>query len=582
MVIIGVNSAYHESSAALLVDGVLLAAAEEERFNRIKHGKQSAVDNSDDLPWQAIQFCLEQGGLSWSDVDHIGYSFDPWARRNIAWHDPVKPQTGDFGTPEGEEAFFQSNLRARDLLLSRMVQAQFHFLSHHRSHAASAYLVSPFARAGVLVVDGIAESASTWAGVGDTQLHKHFEVEYPNSLGFLWEKVCEFLGFDRYDGPGKVMALGTVSDSRDAASLVDFAEAFREFVVLLPGGQFAVAADVLGYRGSDFAGLESLLGPREEAVRQPSRRSAIASALQSVTEDVMAHLANELWRRANPAGMDEISDLCLAGGVALNCVANRRLLERSPWKRVWIQPAANDAGTSLGAALLVWSEVLGHTARPLMTDVYLGPSFTAVQCETALRRAGLAFRRPANLPKEIASLVADGKVAGWFQDRMEFSPRALGNRSILADPRCPETRSILNRKIKERECFRPFAPSVLENDAKPWFALSGNGIQSDPDEFMLMAAPVCAGGSNTFPAVVHCNQETGEATARVHVVRPGRNPLYEEYLDYCRDTMGSGVSLNTSFNVGEPIVCRPEDACGTFLRSGLDAMALGPYLVSRQ
>jgi carbamoyltransferase len=379
-----------------------------------------------------------------------------------------------------------------------------------------------------------------------------------------------------------VMALGSVSDFRDVTSPVDFTEAFSEFVALLPGGQFSIAAGVLGYRGADFAGLESLLGPREEAIHLPSRRTAIASALQSVTEDVLSHVANGLWHRANPAGTDEISDLCLAGGVALNCVANRRLLDRTPWKRLWIQPAAHDGGTSLGAALLVWNEILGRNTRPVMTDAYLGPSFTEAQCERALRGAGLPFRRPANLPKEIASLVGDGKVAGWFQNRMEFGPRALGNRSILADPRRPQTRTILNRKIKERECFRPFAPSVLQDDAAPWFALLGDGSQSDPDEFMLMAAPVCAGGSDCFPAVVHRNQSTGEATARVHVVRPGRNPLYEEYLDHCRGTMGTGVSLNTSFNVNEPIVCRPEDACGTFLRSGLDAMALGPYLVSRQ
>ena len=585
MVILGINSAYHESSAALLVDGVVVAAAEEERFNRIKHGKHSTVDNAHDLPWKALRFCLRRAGLSLADVDHIGYSFDPWARRAAVWTDDAKPQPGDFGTPEGEEVFFQSNLRAKDLLLSSMPQAQFHYFSHHRSHAASAYLVSPFSRAGVLVVDGIAEFASTWAGVGDLQLKGLFEVDYPNSLGFLWEKVCEFLGFDRYDGPGKVMALGTASDSRDIESGTDYRESFCEFVSLLPGGQFAVKPSVLGYRGAgstSFDGLEVLLGPRKAALRQPARRNSIAAGLQQITEDVLVHVANELWYRVNAAGNAQVSDLCLAGGVALNCVANRKLLERTLWKRLWIQPAAHDGGTALGAALLVWNEELGRGVRPEMVDAYLGPSFTDAECREALLRAELPFEAQVDIPRRVASLVAQGKVAGWFQGRMEFGPRALGNRSILADPRRPETRALLNRKIKERECFRPFAPSVLADDAEPWFALSGSGVKTDPDEFMLVAAPVCSGGREAFPAVVHRNEHTGEATARVHAVKPGRNPLYEEFLENCRDEMGAGVSLNTSFNVGEPIVCSPDDACRTFLKSGLDAMALGSFLVTRQ
>jgi carbamoyltransferase len=583
VVILGINSAYHESSAALLVDGVLVAAAEDERFSRIKHGKHSAVDNAHDLPWKAAKFCLDRAGLRFSDVDRVGYSFDPWVRRAAVWSDHSKPQNADFGTPEGERVFFESNLRARDLILARMPRAQFHFLSHHRCHAASAYLVSPFSRAGVLVVDGIAESASTWAGFGDSQLRNLFEVEYPNSLGFLWEKVCEFLGFDRYDGPGKVMALGTVSDSRDIESGVDYREAFGEFVCLKPEGQFTIAPEILGYRGAGFEGLERVLGPRDEFTLGPARRSSIAAGLQQATEEVLAHVAGELWRRINSGRMDEVSDLCLAGGVALNCAANRTLLERTPWKRLWIQPAAHDGGTALGAALLVWNEKLGKSQRPEMQDAYLGPSFSDQECEAALLRAGLPFERPAHLPRRVASLVSQGHVAGWFQGRMEFGPRALGNRSILADPRRTQTRTVLNRKIKERECFRPFAPSVLADDAARWFPMPGAGsIASGPGEFMLVAASVSADGPVEFPAVVHRNRHTGAATARVHVVKPGRNPLYEEFLNDCRETLGAGVSLNTSFNVAEPIVCSPDDACGTFIRSGLDAMAIGSYLVIRQ
>ena len=583
MVILGINSAYHESAAALLVDGVLVAAAEDERFSRIKHGKRSAVDNAHEIPWKSVKFCLNRAGLRLSDVDHVGYSFDPWVRRAAVWNDRSKPQSGDFGTPEGERIFFESNLQARDSILSRMPGAKFHFLSHHRCHAASAYLVSPFSRAGVLVVDGIAESASTWAGVGDSQLRSLFEVEYPHSLGFLWEKVCEFLGFDRYDGPGKVMALGTVSEARDIASGVDYRDAFREFVCLKPEGQFTIAPEVLEYRGAGFEGLEKILGPRDEALLGPARRNSIAAGLQQITEEVLTHVAAELWRRINGMRTDQVSDLCLAGGVALNCAANQKLLERTPWKRLWIQPAAHDGGTALGAALLVWNEKLGKSQRPEMQDAYLGPSFSDRECETALLRAGLPFERPADLPLRVASLVSEGNVAGWFQGRMEFGPRALGNRSILADPRRPQTRTVLNRKIKERECFRPFAPSVLAKDAARWFPMPGDGsAASGPGEFMLVAAPVSSDGPEAFPAVVHRNLQTGAATARVHLVKPGRNPLYEEFLHGCREALGAGMSLNTSFNVAEPIVCSPDDACGSFIRSGLDAMAIGSYLVTRQ
>jgi carbamoyltransferase len=467
------------------------------------------------------------------------------------WDDAVAAPGGGFGTVEGEEAFFQSNLRARGLLCARAPRAGFHFLSHHRSHAASAYYVSPFRRAGVLVVDGIAEFSSTWAGIGDGRLERLFEVGYPNSLGFLWERVCEFLGFDRYDGPGKTMALGAASDSRDAATGVEYAHRFREFVRLQPQGQFTIDPAVLEYRSRRFDGLSLRLGEREEALGSPSRRSAIAAGLQTITEDVLIHLATELWRRANPAGGVPISELCLAGGVALNCVANRKLLDRTPWQRLWVQPATHDAGTALGAALLVSHELLGRRARTAMNDAYLGPEFGPAECERALLRAGLPYATAGDLAAEVADLLDRGKVVGWFQGRMEFGPRALGN------------------------------PSVLADEADRWFDLGHANGASGPEEFMLSAAPAKAAGACVLPAVVHRNPRTEAATARVHVVRPGRNPLYESLLSSCRRTLGAAVALNTSFNAGEPIVCSPQDACGTFLRSGLDAMAIGPYLVIR-
>jgi carbamoyltransferase len=585
MFVLGVNSAYHEPAAALLEDGRLVSAAEEERFNRVRHGKRARVDNADDLPWQSIVFCLEQASVQFSDVDFIAYSFDPWARRRRVRLDTLHDGGSDgFGTEAGEEEFLRSNLRAREGLRSRMPQARFEFYPHHLCHAASAFFPSPFSQAGILIVDGIGESASAWTGYGvETALRSLTEVEYPHSLGFLWEKTCEWLGYDRYDGPGKVMALGSSSATVSSASGVDYAERFASFVRPTSQGCFEVDPAVLQYRQAGYAGLENAVGPRHGVNGRISETAAIAAALQQSTERILLHMAGDLYDRINCGRSAPVTALCMAGGVALNCVANQRVLANSPWEHVWVQPAAHDAGTALGAALLAWHSELGNGSRTSLRDIFLGPSFDVPDYERALIQAGLRYSRMQDLPRRASELIARGKTVGWFQGRMEFGPRALGNRSILADPRKPEMRTRLNRDIKMRESFRPFAPSVLAEEAAQRFTLASTlpGRGADATEYMLLAVPVAPGYEGVTPAVEHTNLATGETLSRVHAVRAGVNPLYEALLSELKVTIGAPMVLNTSFNVSEPIVCTPSQACATFLRSTLDALALGPFLVTR-
>jgi carbamoyltransferase len=584
MVILGINSAYHEPAAALLVDGQLVAACEEERFNRTKHGKQARPHNADQLPWRSIDFCLCSANLGYNDVSSIGVSLDPWARRRARWCDQRSAVPGDFGTDDGEEIFLHAQLRARAALLERMRNANFYFLPHHLCHAASAYHVSPHSDAAILIVDGIGEFASAWAGLGSrNSIRPLFQVEYPHSLGFLWEKTCEFLGFDRYDGPGKVMALGAASSPKSSRTGIDYRERFDSFVRTRPGVSFEVDPEVLQYRTPGFEDLETRLGSRGNILADMAERSAIAASLQEKTEQVLVHLATELWNSVNRGGNRDIEALCLAGGVSLNCVANARIALSTPWKQIWIQPAANDAGTALGAALLIWHDVLGRTERVPFSDIFLGPAYSDSECRAAISAAGFSCRTVSDISLEVARLVARGKVVGWFQGRMEFGPRALGNRSILADPRNPKIPSVLNGRIKERERFRPFAPTVQAEEVHRYFATAdkANGRSHDPLEYMLVAVPARAKATAGLAGVVHRNEYSGRASSRVHSLVAGRNQAYEELLAACRQELGVPAILNTSFNVQEPIVCSPEDACKTFARSRLDSLILGRYIVER-
>ncbi|MDB6066804.1 MAG: hypothetical protein JWR26_3012 [Pedosphaera sp.] len=563
--ILGINSAYHELAACVLQDGAPVAFAEEERFNRRKHGKSARVDNAHELPWQAIDFTLRQAGIKISEVDAIGFSLNPARRlRNLEVNEVVEP--GSWGSRAGEELFQRSLLQVPSAIETRYgvnVRERFHFVDHHLCHAASAFLVSPFEEAAVLVVDGIGEFATAWLGHGQgTGLRQIAEINYPHSLGFLWEKLAQFLGFSEYDAY-KIMALAALGDPKP------FASAFDLLVRSNRDGEVWLTADALCFRNNNFKPLEKLLGPKR-APGDPLKpcHADIAAALEKVTDRALLDLACFLRRATGSAR------LCLAGGVALNCVSNRVLQESGLFEEIYIPPVAHDAGTALGAAAILWHQQFGGARSFILEHPYFGPEYSEAELSAALERSGLKYRRSPDAAAEAAARIAGGAVVGWFQGRMEAGPRALGNRSLLADPRRAEMRAVLNEKVKHRPPFQPFAPAVLAPRAGDWFQIPGRSRSTD---FMLFAYAVLPAQASRIPAVVHA-----DGTSRIQTVQAHTNPLFYRLISEFERITGVPLVLNTSFNDSEPIVCSPEDALNTFRSTHIDALFLGNFVVERE
>jgi carbamoyltransferase len=567
---LGLNAAFHDPAACLVRDGVVVAAAEEERFTHVKHGKRPVPFSTWELPFHAIDYCLREAGIVLQGVTHVAYSYDPalrlGARRRDATIDlPLEPSAHPVaeewesgwdplflssvvnaprhlsgGVPHHLEARFRGSSAAR---------FQWHFVPHHLAHAASAYLPSPFGRAAILTLDGRGEVATTAFGIGDgADVEILSQVNMPHSLGILYEQVTDYLGFLHSGDEYKVMALASYGQPRHA-------DDFRE-IVRAGEGDYAVCAPK----------LEERFGPRRlrGSAFEP-RHYDLARSLQLVLEETVLRLASWLHGRTG-AG-----DLCLAGGVALNCVMNARLRDDGPFDRIWIQPAAGDAGTAMGAALLVDARERPGAARVYSMDhAYLGPSFSDDEIETFLKWAQLPYRRLADVPRETASLLAEDLVVGWFQGRMEFGPRALGSRSILASPINPAMQARLN-EIKDREDFRPVAPVVTEEAAADWF------VNAIPSPFMLFVFEVRPDKAHLIPAVRHV-----DGTARIQTVNRSQHPAYYDLLRAFEEKTGVPVLVNTSFNTrGEPIVCTPRDAVECFWTSPLDALVIGSFLLEK-
>jgi carbamoyltransferase len=562
MLTLGINSVYHESSAAIALDGTILAATEEERFSRRKHGKAADTDNAHHLPLLAIGYCLEAAGCSMADVQAIGYSFDPQMRADQFRVDPMSVR-GDWGSEAGEREFQASLAQVQDALFQGFgVRAaeRFRWVPHHLAHAASTFYPAGFEEASVLVVDGIAEDASTCfmrARLG-APIENIAEIRYPNSIGFLWEKLSKYLGFSEYDAC-KVMGMAAYGDPDR------FKDRFALLAAVHPD-RFSVDASLAQFRLPAFDGLASLFGPaRHKDSPLEACHHDLAASLQAFTDVAVLALVRELHRIA-PS-----SHLCMAGGVALNCVTNQHVKEHGPFEHVFVPPAPHDAGTAIGAAL-----VLDPPTRPRKSpgQAYLGPGFSREEIERAIASAGLVGQRSTDVAGETARLIADGAVVGWFQGRMEFGPRALGNRSLLGDPRNPGLRDLMNRKVKHRETFRPFAPCVMAEHAHDWFAL---GRPSQSMNFMLYACPVLPDKRAAIPAVVH-----EDGTARVQAMDREANPAFHDLLKAFHGIMGVPLLLNTSFNDSEPIVCTPADALATFQGTKIDAVVLGDIIVRRR
>jgi carbamoyltransferase len=553
--VLGINSVYHESSAALLVDGALVAAVEEERFNRIKHAKSAEWDNPHQLPERAIRFCLKHAGLGARDIHHVAYSFDPKQRQKqyrAEWWDPRLEETFRLrlGTVRG----------GIEELLGRSLGPRLHFVNHHMAHHASAYFPSGFDRAAILTIDGIGETAgsSLAKGVG-ARIQPVETFDYPHSIGFVWEVFSAYLGFSHYDA-SKVMGLAAYGNP----------EVFRQaFQSILRADQenYGVAQDILGFHPDKFARMEAIFGPqRNEDAEMLPRHADIAAALQEATDAAVMALVRRIKRRV------PFDNLCIAGGVALNCVTNEVIRRSGEFSNLFIPSAPHDAGTAIGAAFAVHAAEQKRPPQRGVSTPYLGPAFKRDDILAAVKSAGLAARRSKSPARDAADMIADGKIVAWFQGRMEFGPRALGNRSLLADPRRPEMRDILNQKVKHREDFRPFAPSVLAEHAGEWFEV---GALSASHEFMLFAPEVKPEQRKRIPAVVH-----KDGTARVQLVSRKLNPRFHELISHFFAKTGVPIVVNTSFNDSEPIVCTPTDAIVTFRKSGIDALVMDDVVLT--
>jgi len=563
MNILGINAVFHESSAALIVDGEVVVACEEERFTRIKHAKEPRVDNPHELPEKAIGFCLDYAGLRARDIDRVAYSFDPRLRR-AEFH-------ADWWPDSQLEVEFLRRLDdvgdAAATVLGRKLGRALKFVPHHLAHAASAYYPSGFDPAAILVIDGIGEAACSTLARGDgTRIQTIETFSYPHSLGFLWEQTSIHLGFSPYDA-SKVMGLAAYGDpdifSRKFASIIQVGE-----------DSYAVDPAALGFPSIDPKrlkpkGLEPLLGPaRDPESEILPRHMHVAAALQAATNAAVVALVRRLERSVG------LQRLCVAGGVALNCVTNALITRVSPFSDIFIPPAPHDAGTAIGAALAVHCAERGTSRSLSGATPYLGPQFGEREVLAAIKAAGLMPRRTKDAARDAADMIADGNIVAWFQGRMEFGPRALGNRSLLADPRRPDTRAILNRRVKHREDFRPFAPSVLAERADEWFEI---GSPSASHEYMLLACPTRLAYRDRIPAVVH-----HDGTARVQLVRHEANPRFHDLISRFFTRTGVPLVLNTSFNDNEPIVCTPSDAITTFRSTGIDALFMGDIFLTSQ
>ncbi|HJV53566.1 MAG TPA: carbamoyltransferase C-terminal domain-containing protein [Noviherbaspirillum sp.] len=570
MYTLGINAAYHDCAACLVRDGVVLAAAEEERFTRIKHGKRPVPFSTWQLPFHAIDYCLREAGIALAEVDHVAYSYAPAlllgqydgastitlplepSAHATEWLSPWDPLflSSIVNAPRQLASGAPHHLQQRFRGVRHDGPYRWHFVEHHLAHEASAFLAAPFDECAVLTMDGRGERATTSYGVyRDRRYRRIRQVDLPHSLGLLYEEVTAYLGFLHSSDEYKVMALASYGKPMYAGLLHDILQYRGD-------GAYAVAP----------ANWGELLGPaRERGAPFTQRHMDIAASLQQALEQTVLKMAH--WLHAE-SGAD---NLVLAGGVALNCVLNARLRDQGPFARVWVQPAAGDAGTALGAALWIDSCERGSVERRWhMEHAFLGPAYDDAQVEELLRQAKLRYRRAADLPAEVAQLLAQDKVVGWFQGRMEFGPRALGARSILASPLDAAMQQRLNQ-IKDREDFRPVAPVVLEEKAAEWFVGGGES------PFMVFVHDVRPDKAARIPAVRHV-----DGTARIQTIRREQNPPYYDLLRAFEQRTGVPVLVNTSFNTrGEPVVCTPRDALESFCTTPLDALAIGAFIVEK-
>ncbi len=580
MNILGINAYHGNASAAIVCDGRLVAAVEEERFNRVKYAAG--------FPAQAIRYCLHAAGLTLADVDHVGVPRNPWARLGTKLfyamrmpsfaRERAKVLVKFTGVPEALAQAFETD--------PQNVRARFHRVEHHLAHLASTFFVSPFDTAAVLSADGLGDFASTMWGAGKgNRIDVMGSIAFPHSLGLYYTAVTQYLGFLKFGDEYKVMGLGAYGEPAHL-------EKFRRIVKTngRNGNGFRLGLDFFTHhrRGPEMTwsdsgktpelgpmfsdAMSTLLGPaRNPGEPLEQRHRDLAATLQARLEEVLFEILRGLHARTGARAV------CLAGGVAFNCVANGKIFDATPFEEVYVQPAAGDAGLAIGAAYHIHHQILGQPRSFVMEHAYWGPEFSKEKVCAAVESSGLARSGfvVAELPEEelarvAAAHIANGKILGWFQGRAEWGPRALGNRSIVADPRRAEMKEILNRRIKHREIFRPFAPSILEEATGEFFE------KSYPSPFMTLAYSVRPEKRSIIPAPTHV-----DGTGRLQTVSRSGNPRYWRLIREFANLTGVPVVLNTSFNDNEPIVCRPEEAIDCFLRTQMDVLVLGNLLITK-
>ncbi|MGO9482548.1 MAG: carbamoyltransferase [Candidatus Kryptoniota bacterium] len=560
MNILGISCFYHDAAAALVQDGTLIAASQEERFTREKHDQ--------DFPKNAIEFCLDYAHLKPTQIDNVVFYDKPFEKfdRILQTYIATWPK-GLLSFLKAMPIWIKEKIWIPQIIRSELdYEGQILFAEHHISHAASAFLVSPFDEAAILTTDGVGEWDTTTFGIGrGNEISLLKSIPFPHSLGLFYSAFTYYLGFRVNSAEYKVMGLAPYGEPKYYDLIM------RELVTMREDGSFNLNMRYFTYEyGLKMTGrrFSKLFG---EPVRKPEStltqfHKDVAASLQKATDTIMVNMARHVERET------KMKYLCMAGGVALNCVSNSKILENTSFHDIFVQPAAGDAGGAVGSAYYVYNAILGNPRTFVMNDVFLGPEFSDAQIEMLLKSKNVTYRKcdRQELLQEAARLIADQKVIGWFQGRMEFGPRALGNRSIIADARNPKNQSIVNLKIKFRESFRPFAPTVLEDRAMEYFEFDR------PGPFMLFVANVRQ-DRRMISAVTHV-----DGSARLQTVSREQNSLFYDLIaEFDRQT-GCPVIINTSFNIrGEPIVCTPEDAWRCFMRTEMDCLIMGGFIVEK-
>ena len=587
MNILGISAFYHDSAACLVRDGEIIAAAQEERYTRKKHDFN--------FPINAVEYCLKEAGINAEELDYVGFYDKPFIKFERILYSYLAY------APIGIKSFFKSiplwikqKLFIRDVIKKELgYSGKILFPEHHESHAASAFYPSPFSEAAILTIDAVGEWATTSYGIGEeNDISITSELKFPHSLGLLYSAFTYYTGFKVNSAEYKVMGLAPYGEPKYVDTILD------KLIDLKEDGSFKLNMKYFNYctgltmTNSRFNKLFGG-GPSKPESKVTQREMDLARSIQVVTEEIVFRMVNHVYKETGK------KNLCLAGGVALNCVSNGRLLREGPFENLWIQPAAGDAGGALGVALLIWHKYLGNNrildkARLSQKASCLGNYYTDEEIEGFLTKEGIPFEKleTKEIPPRIAELIASENVIGWFEGRMEFGPRALGSRSIIGDPRSEEMQSIMNLKIKYRESFRPFAPTVLREHVSDYFDIDCESpymllvanikdekrIKMSGDEEKLFGLEKLKVARSDVPAITHVDY-----SARIQTVTKEDNPLFYSVIEEFYKKTGCPMVVNTSFNVrGEPIVCRPEEAYKCFMRTGMDYLIMGSYLLDKK